>query len=221
APLLINDLAFDNEGYLYVTDSFQATIWRVPPDGGAPEIWFHDPGIDGFFGPNGIRFDKKGEYLYFSVTAVNTGQGIVYRLPPIDNPALSDLEVFHTYSPEWPEFLAPGPDGIAFGKSGRLYVALAGTSQISVLDPEGVEIARYLGPAQTSDPASPLPWVNPANIAFNSREKTLLVTNHANRTGLPDPGDLFAVFDVFVKDKAGGLPETHEDEDEDHIDDEE
>jgi hypothetical protein len=43
APLLINDLAFDKNGYLYVTDSFQATIWRVPPGGGAPQVWFRMP----------------------------------------------------------------------------------------------------------------------------------------------------------------------------------
>jgi hypothetical protein len=33
----------------------------------------------------------------------------------------------------------------------------------------------------------------------------LLVTNHASLTGLPDPSFLFAIFDVFVNDKAGKL----------------
>ena len=64
---LINDLAFDKNGYLYVTDSFQATIWRVPPGGGAPQVWFQNAAIDGPFGPNGVRIDKKSEKLYFTV----------------------------------------------------------------------------------------------------------------------------------------------------------
>lgn len=49
------------------------------------------------------------------------------------------------------------------------------------------------------------PWANPANIAFNRKTKSLLVTNHASLTGLPDPSFLFAIFDVCVNDKAGKL----------------
>ena len=135
--LFDQDLAFDKDGHLYVTDSFQATIWRVPPGGGALTIWFHDPSIDGVFGPNGIRIDKKSEYVYFTVTIDGMGQGTVYRLPITETPSVGDLEVFHTYTPQAPLFIPPAPDGIAFGKSGKLYVALAGTSQISVLDQDG------------------------------------------------------------------------------------
>lgn len=201
APLLINDLAFDKDGYLYVTDSFQATIWRVPPGGGAPQVWFQDPRIDGPFGPNGVRIDAKSRLLYFTQTFDGAGQGFVYALPLVDHPAASDLHLFHTYTP------GAGPDGIAFGKSGKLYVALAGYSQISVLAPNGSETARYSGPAQNpSNPGNnPVPWTNPANIAFNKKDGTLLVTNHASLTGLPDPSPLFVVFDVYVNDKPGKL----------------
>ena len=210
APLLINDLAFDKNGYLYVTDSFQATIWRVPPGGGAPQVWFQNAAIDGPFGPNGVRVDKKSEKLYFTVTFDGAGAGYVYTLPLIDHPTLSDLHVFHTYN-----FAdtGSGPDGIAFGKSGDLYVALAGTSKISVLRPDGTEQTKYSGPAQNpANPANnPLPWANPANIAFNNKTQSLLVTNHASLTGLPDPSPLFAVFDVFVNDKAGKLFKNDDD----------
>ncbi|MDQ3907529.1 MAG: SMP-30/gluconolactonase/LRE family protein [Acidobacteriota bacterium] len=198
APVLINDLAFDKHGYLYVTDSFQATIWRVPPGGGAPQVWFQDPRIDGAFGPNGVRVDAKSNKLYFTQTFDAAGAGYVYTLPLTDHPAASDLSVFHTYTP------GAGPDGIAFGRSGKLYVALAGYSQISVLGADGSEAARLSGPAQ--NPAGgTLPWANPANIAFNNRTGSLLVTNHASLTGLPDPSPLFAVFDVYVNDKSGKL----------------
>ncbi len=202
-----NDLAFDKHGNLYVTDSFQAAIWKIPPGGGTPEVWFHSPTLDGQFGPNGIRIDKKSKHLYFSVSVDAHGLGHVYRLPLCDVPMESDLTVFHTYPPV-PTPAGPlpqAPDGVAFGRSGNLYVAMAVTSQISVLNDKGQQTAVYSGPAQTQDPANPLPWANPANIAFCKKTRSLLVTNHAHLTGLPDPSPLFAVFDVFVDDKPGRL----------------
>lgn len=200
APFLINDLAFDEDGYLYVTDSFQATIWRIRPGGGAPKVWFQDPRIDGPFGPNGVRVDSKSKRLYFTQTFDGSGLGFVYTLPLVNHPTASDLHVFHTFT------AGAGPDGIAFGKSGNLYVALAGYSQISVLASDGSEQARFSGPAQNPHPGNNLvPWTNPANIAFDKKARTLLVTNHASLTGLPDPSALFVVFDVYVNDKPGKL----------------
>jgi hypothetical protein len=202
---LLNELVFDDAGYLYVTDSFQGTIFRVPPGGGAPEVWLADPRLLGDpnlpFGVNGIRFDKNDKNLYVSVTFENgTLEGVIYRLPRVDSPTAGDLEEFFRYAP------FSGPDGIAFGKSGKLYVALAGTSQISVLLPDGTEEARYSGPAANPGGSpDPLPWANPANIAFNDKEGSLLVTNHASLVSPPDPS-LFAVFDVFVDDKGQPVP---------------
>jgi DNA-binding beta-propeller fold protein YncE len=207
-PSLLNDLAFDGAGNLYVTDSFQATIFRIPPGGGAPAAWFSDPRLlgDPFvpFGVNGIRIDKKHQQLYVSVTAENgTLDGVIYRLPVVASPAAADLDEFHRY-PFVPGLL-PGPDGIAFGKSGKLYVALAGASQISVLQADGTEETRYSGPAANPGGAlDPMPWANPANIAFNDQDGTLLVTNHASL--VPYDPRLFVVFDVFVNDKGQPLP---------------
>jgi DNA-binding beta-propeller fold protein YncE len=97
------------------------------------------------------------------------------------------------------------PDGIAFGKSGKLYVCLAGTSQISVLRPDGTEEVRYSGPAANPGGSpDPLPWANPANIAFDVHTGSLLVTNHASL--VPFNPNLFAVFSVFVDDKGSPLP---------------
>src|SRR5262245_13153599 len=205
-PSLLNDLAFDGAGNLYVTDSFAATIYRIPPGGGAPTVYFSDPRLAGDpaipFGVNGIRVDKNNKNLYVSVTFSNGSlDGVIYRLPLVASPVASDLQEFHRYS--FPPL--PGPDGIAFGKSGKLYVALAGTSQISVLRPDGSEETRYSGPAANPDGSpDPLPWANPANIAFDDHEGTLLVTNHASL--VPFDPDLFVIFDVFVDDKSQPLP---------------
>jgi hypothetical protein len=50
-----------------------------------------------------------------------------------------------------------------------------------------------------------MPWANPANIAFDDHEGTLLVTNHASLVNPPDTS-LFAIFDVFVNDKGQSVP---------------
>jgi sugar lactone lactonase YvrE len=199
APLLPNDLAFDKKGYLYVTDTFQATIWRVPPGGGAPQVWFQGSAIDGAFGPNGLRIDEKSERMYFAVTFDAQFTGHIYTLPLVDQPTAADMKLFHSYEP------GAGPDGLAFGKSGKLYVALAGSSQISVLRTDGTEEARLSGPASGAN-NNVLPWANPANLAFNDKTGALLVTNHASL--VPNPETLFAVFDVYVNDKAGKLHDS-------------
>ena len=48
------------------------------------------------------------------------------------------------------------PDGIAFGKSGKLYVAEALTNTVKVLNPNGTVAAVYSGPA-LNPPGLPLP----------------------------------------------------------------
>ena len=207
-PSLLNDLAFDAAGNLYVTDSFAATIYRIPPGGGTPVAWFSDPRLAGDplvpFGVNGIRMNAAGDAFYVAVTAENgTLDGVIYRLAAVNTPSAGDLTEFHRY-PFMPPAL-PGPDGVAFGKSGKLYVALAGTSQISVLRPDGSEEARYSGPAANPGGSpDPMPWANPANIAFDQQTRSLLVTNHASL--VPFDPSLFVVFDVFVDDKEQPLP---------------
>ncbi len=194
-PSLLNELAFDGDGNLYVTDSFAATIYKVPAGGGPPAVWFTDPALAGSpmipFGVNGIRVDRNGSYVYFSVTVDTTLDGVIYRLPLVASPAASDLELFASLG-------FTGPDGIAFGKSGKLYVAEALSSTIKVLNPDGSVDAVYAGPA-ADPPGAPVPWANPANIAFDNKHRSLLVTNHASL--VPFDPDLFVVFDVFVDDK--------------------
>ena len=199
-PSLLNDLAFDDAGNLYVTDSFAATIYRIPAGGGAPAVWFTDPALAGNpaipFGVNGIRIDRDNNHVYVSVTVDAAFDGRIYRLPLVANPMATDLELFASLG-------FTGPDGIAFGKSGKLYVAEALTSTIKVLNPDGSVDAIYDGPALNA-PGPPVPWANPANIAFDDQNGSLLVTNHASLVPF-DPA-LFVVFNVFVSDKGSPLP---------------
>jgi len=197
-PPLPNDIAFDEAGNLYLTDSFQATIWRIPPGGGQAAVWFQDSRLDTPFGPNGLRLDPAGTHVYFAVTADGVGPfgnflgGKIYVLPLVASPTGADLQVFHQYSGE-------APDGIAFGRSGKLYVALAApfNSGISILRPDGTEEAQLHNAS-----GSPIfPYDSPANIAFN-KHGSLLLSNHAFATGVPSN---FTVLDVFVDDKESPL----------------
>lgn len=196
-PPLPNDIAFDQAGNAYVSDSMQATIWKVPAGGGEPQIWFQDTRLASeYMGVNGLRLDPTRRWVYFTVTTDLLGQGWVYRLPINNKPAASALQVVHHYA------LGESPDGLAFGENGHLYVALAlpyqsGISLLRVSD--GVEEARFSNPL-----GSPInPYDSPANIAFDG-EGSLLVTNHAFATGglLPDQ---FSVLKVWVKDGGSAL----------------
>jgi len=189
-PSLPNDIVFDEQGYAYVTDSAQAAIWRVPPGGGEPQIWFQDYRLSSvYIGVNGARLSPDRSQLFITVTIDPLGQGWVYTLPLVEQPQKSDLKAFHYYP-------AGGPDGIAFGASGRLYVTLAlpGRSAISVLNPDGSEYARVQN--KLLSPIAPLD--SPANIAFDG-QGNLLVSNHAFATGLLLPKH-FQILRVFVDD---------------------
>jgi sugar lactone lactonase YvrE len=196
-PPLPNDIAFDPAGNLYLTDSLQATIWRIPPGGGAPQVWFQDASLATPFGANGIRINPDRTKIYFVVTAEGVNEfgftgGKIYTLPLVDAPTASQLEVFHQYNGE-------GPDGIAFGNSGKLYVMLAspGFSGVSVLSPTGVETARFGNPPSPDFLISP--FNSPANAAFD-KHGSLLVTNHT----FIFPGNE-SVLSVYVNDKESPL----------------
>jgi sugar lactone lactonase YvrE len=188
-----NDLVFDRAGNLFMTDD-KPRLWRVTPDG-TPSIWFQDPRLLGFFGfaggPLGGRIDPSGRFLYFSITiaAAFPGEAVVYRLPLVDHPSATDLEVVHRF-PVVPGQPLPQATGLAFAESGNLYVSLIGTNQIAVLDPSGNEVRRISSPLFDS------PW----GLAFTG--ESLLVTN-ADIQPVESP-DRWKVLKVFVGER--GLP---------------
>jgi sugar lactone lactonase YvrE len=188
-----NDLVFDRAGNLYMTDD-KPRLWKVTPDGHA-SIWFQDPRIAGLFGfaggPLGGRIDPSGKFFYFTITASAAfpGEAVVYRIPLVDHPSASDLQVVHRF-PVVPGQQLPQASGMAFAESGDLYVGLIGTDQVAVLDPSGAEIRRI------SSPLFHAPW----GIAFVGQ--SLLVTN-ADIQPFEIP-DHWKVLKVFVGEE--GLP---------------
>lgn len=205
APVTVDEPAFPDfvtmtsDGTAYVTDFQAATIFRVPPGGGAAEIWFQDARFDGIFGLNGIVVTPDGDHLVFAMTGsqqpASAGQAIIYRLPIVEAPVADDLEqVFVTSIP------ASGIDGIRFGASGKLYAALAGTSQVAIIDLEAGTELRF-----PSDPIAnqqlDVPFDTPASIDFDDARGAILVTNQSYFTATPEH---WAVLRVEVGDT--GLP---------------
>lgn len=196
-PPLPNDIAFDEGGNAYVTDSQQGIIFRIPP-GGNPEIWFQSALFDPPMPPlpslslNGIRLspDRESIYVALSFSAPLFPLGGILKLPLVESPAESDMQMVHAYFGEL-------PDGIAFGASGRLYVALALSNQISVLGPDGAEVDRIASPANAE-----VPLDAPANIAFDNAKKAILITNHALISG---DATHFAVLRAHVGEKGSPL----------------
>jgi len=197
-----NDLVFDRHGNLFMTDD-KPRLWRVTPDGQA-SVWFTDPRIGGFFGfaggPLGGRIDPTGKFLYFSITisAAFPGEAVVYRLPLVDHPVASDLQLVHRF-PAQTNQAPPQASGIAFAESGNLYVGLLGPNQIAVLNPAGDEIGRISSPMLGS------PW----GLAFTGR--SLLVTNGDIQS--PETPSKWRVLKVFVGERGLRLNRPRTDSD--------
>jgi len=129
-----NDLAFDDDGSLFVTDPLLGEIWHVDEDGNASVFLQHallagnpaDPAL--LFrqvGVNGIAFDRQHRNLYVS----NTDQGTILR---IDLRAPTPLPVVFAQDAR-----LRGADGIAFDQSGELYVAVNKTDTLVSVDKRG------------------------------------------------------------------------------------
>ena len=163
--LFPNDLRFGPDGMLYMTDSgirimdwldVPPAEWHVTPTDG--RLYRIDPATGdgeiigtGYDFTNGIAFSADNS-LYVAATL----SGLIYRHRWIDGGVSSEKEVFASVVDE---SLGPmglrGPDGMAFGTDGNLYVAVVGQQDVTVLGPEG-EVVRRIA----------LEGPNPTNVAF-------------------------------------------------------
>jgi len=177
--LLPNDLCFGPDGSLYMTDSgMLMTDWVV--DGAVRPDW-QTASFDGrvyrinlktkavskldtgLRFANGIAIGPDG-HLY--VNEMITGK--VYRYLLKNGVPTGEREDFgNVLAPDWSgEFR--GPDGMAFGADGRLYCAVFGQGDVTVLDPDGSVVRRIRTQGR-----------NPTNVAFGpDGEKRIYVTEH-------------------------------------------
>jgi sugar lactone lactonase YvrE len=192
---LPNDIAFAPNGDAYVTDSFQATIWRIPKGGGTPQIWFQSTKFASpYIGVNGLRLNPAGTRVYVTVTIDLQGRASLYSLPLTAAPAQGDLRLEHRFA------VGDLPDGIAFGATGQLFVSMASPTApgVLVLNTDGTTAARIKNPTLSLTS----PFDGPANIAFDGAGR-ILMTNHAPVTGLALRK--FSIADVDVTDNGAPL----------------
>lgn len=126
-----NDLAFDDDGNLLVTDPVLGRIYQIEPDGAVAVLVEHpllsgDPNNPALvfrpLGVNGIALDARGDNVFVS----NTDRGTVLRVPLTGST--------HTPVVFKSDARLRGADGVAFDRSGTLYVTVNASDTLVTLD---------------------------------------------------------------------------------------
>ena len=114
-------------GALFVTDYAEGVIWKVRHGATKPRRWFSSPALTGAieFGTTGIRYRPGHRDLLITQQTVSDGSdlptnGALYRLPLRADGRPGTLATLWTSRP------GDLPDGFGIGRSGHVYVALAG-----------------------------------------------------------------------------------------------
>ena len=154
-----NALTFDASGNVYISDSFQATIWRTPPTGGNPTAWVVNSllGTDGVppFGANGLAFNKAQSALFVA----NTGEDTVVSIPVAGGQPGTPEVFVHSIN---------GADGVVIDDADNIWVAANQADEIVVLDPTGRAIAK-LGDFDGVDAhGSPIGVLFPASLVLSN-----------------------------------------------------
>ena len=183
-----NVLTFDAAGNVYVSDSFQGTIWRTAPGGGVAINWLTSPLLQTTgvppFGANGLAFNRNGSVLFVA----NTGNDSVVKIP-VSGGVAGTPEVFVNS--------VNGADGLIIDEDDNLWIAANQADEIVVVNPAGRVIAK-LGDFDGLDPhGAPKGLLFPASLARHG--EFIYVTNLAldlRLFGLPQPVDAQWAADV-------------------------
>jgi sugar lactone lactonase YvrE len=125
---LLNGMTPDDDGNLYIADSFAGVIWQVSSRGGTPVVWLdlHAPGsLAGGIGPNGIKFDKHKRNLYVTIN----NQGAIVRIPVDRDGQPGTPEVFVSN--------LASTDDFCFDELGNLYLATQASQSVLRISPDG------------------------------------------------------------------------------------
>jgi sugar lactone lactonase YvrE len=117
-PGLLNDLAFDKEGNLYLSDTFRSLVYRVTPKAEV-SIALDKSKLPELSGPNGLAVDDEGN-LY----VVDLNLGRVFKVTPAGEASVIMPAV-------------GAGDGIAFDKDKNIYVSDFLGGRVLKLDPKG------------------------------------------------------------------------------------
>ena len=174
--LFPNDLCFGPDGMLYMTDSgipqprwasvppgerhgldFDGRLYQIDLDGGGATIL-----DDGLRFANGVALGPGGDALFVSETLT----GSIYAYPMGEGRVRAPRHLFANVLDPTVDVPLKGPDGMAFGADGRLYVAVFGEGDVAVVRPDGAVVERLRTAGK-----------EPTNVAFGARgERRLYVT---------------------------------------------
>jgi sugar lactone lactonase YvrE len=190
-----NYASWGPDGALYVTDYGEGVIWRLPHGSHTPQRWFESAALAGAleFGTTGIRYRPGRRDFLITQQTVSDGSdvptnGALYRLPVGADGRPGDLQTLWTSQP------GDLPDGFGIGRSGHVYVALAGLSnQLVELTAGGEEVERFPDVPLTGDNGSPIPFDTPCSATFLG-ERVLV----ANQSALAGDASHQAILDVAV-----------------------
>ncbi len=129
----LNALTFDSSGNVYVSDSFNGTIWKTGASGGPATAWVtHEflttTGVPPF-GANGLAFNEAGNALFVA----NTGNDQIIKIPVSGGTPGTPAIFVNSIN---------GADGIVRDRHDNLWVAANQSDEIQVLDPTGKVIAK-------------------------------------------------------------------------------
>jgi sugar lactone lactonase YvrE len=186
-----NDLAFDDNGDLLVTDPFLGRVYKVPSSGGTATVWLQHSLLDGnpsapfllfhAVGVDGIAFDEDKHNVYLG----NLDFGRIVRVPIRCDGSAGAPSVFASD----PRLI--GIDGIALDERGNIFAAVNGQDHL-------VSVSRH---GSIKELAAGAPLDGPASLAFGTRHndrRTLYVISGAFlrtfglQAGTPHPALLMA-----------------------------
>lgn len=176
-----NALTFDDSGNVYVSDSFQGVIWKIPPGGGSATSWVSSPlltttGVPPF-GANGIAFNRDRSAMFVA----NTGNDTIVKIPVTGDAAGTPAVFVNSIN---------GADGLIMDDADNLWVAANQADEIVVVDPTGRVIAK-LGDFDGIDrQGAPRGLLFPASLVRSGN--FIYVTNLSldlRLFGLPQPVD--------------------------------
>ena len=143
-PEKLNDLVFDGDGNLYVTD-FTGTVPH--PTGGvyrfSADFLTVDPILDGLAGANGVSLAPEGNVLWVGETFRNA----VLRIALAEDGltvSSRDGVCYAYYSTGAPG----GPDSNKVDVEGNLYQCIVSQGRAVVLNPRGIPVANVLIPGR-------------------------------------------------------------------------
>lgn len=191
---LPNDMIWDEAGNLYVADTSQALIWKVPPGPGTPVLWYQHEDLARPFSVNGLRIHPDGDRMVFVTTGPdNAPEGAGDResrvwTVPFPEPGTAAPSIVYRLASDH------CGDGLTYGASGLLYLLSLCGSTLFVIDNDWNAVETIQDPLMEYT----------ASLAFDDERRSLLIVNYAIFTGEVEPGNK-NIIDVFVDDTSATM----------------